>query len=399
MLNNLNYFNDVKESNNENEQKDSQTPPQHAHQILKPNLIIALLKSKTQIKEVRTAFLYAFADIEPKAVFDLLRTLQEYPLNTPDETCAAVIHQWYLTAGMQSKQGFAMSDKEYQMNKAARIARIITAGLSPIPRESLKGKALLDVGAGDCAMTYLVSEELKMEGNAIDIQTGIDWGGENSSDKKTKNDYMSQINHHYTYDGRDLLGAVNGKKFAVVMYNHSLHHFPSVQAQFESLKQASQLLEPGGILFLSEHANCFDDDIFDLSHILLNLRYSIDKNQIPTPKDAITAVLKFKSEYQSHYFSKNIIDAMMSRLGLTLVKEEIRSAKDVAKATFFCFVKKGTENALAYSPYFFDMNNADRLKHTAENPKREELPRSRSAPDLLMDSDLRDDLMRSTFYR
>ncbi len=350
---------------------------QNDPQILKPNQIIKLLKSKTRSKEAKSVFLYAFADIDQKAVLDFIRTLQDYPLDTPDPVMAAVIHQWYLSVGMQNKKGFVMTDKEYQYTKSANIARVITSHLSPQSREKLKGKALLDIGAGDCAMTYLVSKHLKMEGNAIDIQSEIDWGGENSSNKKMKNDYMAQIHHHYVYDGSDLLGALNGKKFAVVMYNHSLHHFPSFQAQFDSLKQASQIIEPGGILFLSEHANCFNDDILDLSHILLNLRYSIDKNQISTLEDAMKAVLKFKSDYQSHYFSKNILDAIATQLGFTLIKEEVRSTTDVAKATFFCFVKRSSKSELTYSPCFFDTDKASRLHHHVDDSEHNDLPQRR----------------------
>ncbi|HHF7352953.1 TPA: methyltransferase domain-containing protein [Legionella anisa] len=307
---------------------------------------------------------------------DFIKTLHDLPLTTPDNDVAAVIYQWYLSVGLQNKKGFEMTDKEYQNNKSASIARIITSHLLPKNKEKLKGKALLDVGAGDCAMTYLVSKQLEMEANAIDIQTEIDWGGENSSDKKRKNHYMTQLHNYYEYDGKDLLGVLKGKKFAVVMYNHSLHHFPSFQAQLDSLKQASQILEPGGILFLSEHANCFDEDILDLSHILLYLRYSIDKQQILCPEDAMKAILKFKSEYQSLYFSKNILDVITNQLGFTLAKEEIRSPTDVAKATFFCFVKKPSRAELTYSPYFFDEDKASRLHHVKDSD-HQDLPQRR----------------------
>ncbi|WP_131794513.1 class I SAM-dependent methyltransferase [Fluoribacter gormanii] len=354
---------------------------QNDPQVLKPNQVIKLLKSSARMKEAKNVFLYAFADIDQKAVFDFMKTLAEYPINTPDPIIAKAIYQWYLTVGMENKKGFPMTDKEYQDSKSANIAHIITSHLSQKNRAKLKGKALLDIGAGDCAMTYLVSKHLGMEGNAIDIQSEIDWGGENSSDKKRKNDYMAQISNHYIYDGNDLLGALKEKKFAVVMYNHSLHHFPSFQAQFDSLKQASQILEPGGILFLSEHANCFDDDILDLSHILLNLRYSIDKKQISSPEEAMKALLKFKLEYQSHYLSKNILDVIAKQLGLTLIKEEIRSINDAAKATFFCFVKKSPREELTYSPYFFDTDKASRLHHHIK-ASDQELPQRKYSAEL-----------------
>ncbi|HHF7368290.1 TPA: class I SAM-dependent methyltransferase [Legionella bozemanae] len=354
--------------------KTSVSAPQ---QIIQPNQIIKLLKSKARQKQAEKAFLYTFPDIDKQMVLDFIKTLQDLPSVTPDPEAAVLIHQWYLSVGMQNKKGFSMTDTEYQHYKSANIARIITSHCSPQQKEKLKGKALLDIGAGDCAMTYLVSQHLEMEGNAIDIQTEIDWGGENSSDKKRKNHYMAQLHNYYEYDGSDLLGALKGKKFAVVMYNHSLHHFPSFQAQLDSLKQASQILEPGGILFLSEHANCFDEDILDLSHILLNLRYSIDKKQILNPEDAMEAVSKFKSEYQSLYFSKNILDVITKQLGFTLVKEEVRSATDVAKATFFCFVKKSSRAELTYSPYFFDEDKASRLHHHVDNTAHQDLPQRR----------------------
>lgn len=371
------------EHNQENSnfmQKDKVTQKvlvQATQQIIRPNQIVKLLKSPSRQKEAKKAFLYAFADIEKQGVLDFIKTLQDLPLETPDPEAAAVIHQWYLSVGIQHKKEFPMTDTEYQHYKSANIARIITTHLSPQQKGKLKGKALLDVGAGDCAMTYLVSTHLKMEGNAVDIQTEIDWGGENSSDKKRKNHYMAQLHNYYEYDGSDLVGALKGKKFAVVMYNHSLHHFPSFQAQLNSLKQASQIIEPGGILFFSEHANCFDEDILDLSHILLNLRYSIDKKQILTQGDAMKAILKFKSEYQSHYFSKNILDVITKQLGFTLMKEEIRSPTDVAKATFFCFVKKFSRAELTYSPYFFDEDMASRLHHHVEDSDHQDLPQRR----------------------
>ncbi|MDF1929749.1 hypothetical protein PGH45_06305 [Legionella pneumophila] len=180
-------------------------------QIIKSNQILKLLNSKTRRKEAISAFLYSFADIDRNTVLDFIKILQTYPADTPDTEIAQVIYQWYCSIGKENKIGFKMTDQEYQLNKAQNIASIITANFSPRRKEQLKRKALLDIGAGDCAMTSLVSELLGMEANAIDIQSNIDWGGENSSDKKNKNDYMTKIHHHYTYDGRDLLGTLKGK--------------------------------------------------------------------------------------------------------------------------------------------------------------------------------------------
>lgn len=348
------------------------TPPNSFH----PNHIMRLLKSASLKIEAQKVFLYAFADIEMEELVKLTKILDEIPLETSDSEVAGIIFKWYVSVKPENKKGFAMTDKEYQYSKSGNIARILTSHLSPRSIEKLKGKSLLDIGAGDCAMTYLVSQQLGMEGNAIDVQMQIDWGGENSSDQKRKNDYMAKIDNYYVYDGKNLKDALKGKKFAVVMYNHSLHHFPSFQAQFDSLKQASQILEPGGILFLSEHANCFNDEILDLSHLLLNLRYSIDKKQISTQSDAEKAIIQFKNDYQSHYFSKNLLDVMTQQLGLTLVKEEVRSSKDVSKATFFCFIKRSPRSESNYSPYFFDTDKATRLHHVIHS-NHEDLPQKR----------------------
>lgn len=358
--------NPIPEINNNSTNTESLT--HHDPKIMKNNQIVKLLQTKSRSKKAVRTFLYTFADVKAAAVDSLVSTLKELPSDTSDTIVAGIIFDWYRSLTTNEKIGFAMTDKEYQLNKARNIAAVITSNMTDRQKKNLRGKALLDVGAGDCAMTYLVAQQLQMKSNGVDIQTEIDWGGENSSDKKTKNPYMSQVDHYYVYDGSNLLAALEGKKFKVVMYNHSLHHFPSFQDQLRSLEQAYDALEPGGFLFLSEHANCFEDDILDLSHLLLNLRYSIDKQQITSQEAAEKAIKQFKSEYQSHYFSKNMIDIMTKRFGFILHHEEIRSKDDVAKATFYCFVKASPKHQLKEWPMFFDTNATSRLHHVIETP-------------------------------
>lgn len=322
---------------------------------MKTNHIIKLLKSNSLHKDAVRTFQYAFIDVSESAVQNLVENLQNYPANTDDCFIAGLIYTWYSKLTKEELIGFKMTDDDYQSRKANNIASMIQASMPNHEIRQLRGKSLLDVGAGDCAMTYLVSKQLGIESCALDIKTEIDWGGEQSSDIENKNEYMAKINRHYFYDGSNLLSVLAGKKFKVVMYNHSLHHFPSFQAQMDSIKQITKILEQDGILFMSEHANCMDDEILDLSHILLNLRYSIDKKKISSKDDAFKALDKFKKEYgDSHYFSKNIIDYMTKNFGFKLVKEGIRAVDDVAKTTFFCFIKTSPENELKVSPRFFD---------------------------------------------
>ncbi len=337
------------------------------------------LMSKNLHREAVQVLNYAFIDVSKEAVASLINKLQDLPRDTDDNVVADVIASWYISLPKGDLVGFPMTDKEYQQTKASNIASIIKGESSG---KDLKEKALLDIGAGDCAMTYLVSKELSMEACAIDIKTDIDWGGQTSSDKVVKNEYMQKLSKQYVYDGSDLLGALGNKKFKVIMLNHSLHHFPSFVAQQNCFRQIAELLEKDGVLFLSEHDNCYNDDVLELSHLLLNLRYSLDKfikntqpnhntqcsidnkNDRPTildlrkVKQEYTAAIdmeKFKQEYgTANYFSKNIIDYLAKRFGFQPITEQIRMKEDVSKTIFYCFRKAATPNPAKSPSGFFD---------------------------------------------
>ncbi|WED43691.1 class I SAM-dependent methyltransferase [Legionella cardiaca] len=345
---------------------------------MKKNHILYTLMSRHLHRDAVQVLNYAFIDVSKEAVARLIRKLQDLPMTADDNAAAEAIASWYISLPKGDLVGFPMTDGEYQQKKASNIANIIKSGAS---ENELKEKALLDIGAGDCAMTYLVSKKLNMEACAIDIQTEIDWGGQTSSDKVVKNEYMQKLSKQYVYDGRDLLGTLGNKKFKVIMLNHSLHHFPSFSAQQNCFRQIAELLEKDGVLFLSEHDNCHNDDVLELSHLLLNLRYSLDKFiknkqlkqntqhstdnnsrcitlDLEKAKQEYTAVLdmeKFKQEYgTANYFSKNIIDYLAKRFGFQPVTEKISMKEDVSKTIFYYFRKAATPNPSKNPLGFFD---------------------------------------------
>ncbi|MDI9818869.1 MULTISPECIES: methyltransferase domain-containing protein [unclassified Legionella] len=340
---------------------------------MRSNLILPTLKSNNLHREAVRVFEYAFIDVSKKAINKLIEGLKSLSVESNDTSAASYIENWYSRLPKEDLIGFPMTDEEYQAMKASKIVTMITHGLPNQEKKKLQGKALLDIGAGDCAMTHLVSEQLHMESWAIDVQTSIDWGGQNSSDKLAKNEYMAKIHKHCIYDGHNLLAALGNKKFKVIMLNHSLHHFPSFDAQQNCFKQIASLLEPNGILFLSEHANCHNDIVLELSHLLLNLRYSMDKIKANSNDSCQSFNMeKFKEEYGiANYLSKNMVDLLAKKFGFQAVIEEIRIEDDIVKTVYYCLRKENPK--MIYS--FFDDSTqfTSRLKDNTSKAKNLDL--------------------------
>lgn len=301
--------------------------------MIDDSYILRLLKSKNTYAGSVSSFQYAFTDVAEKSILHLIEELLTYPMETGDSFVANLIYLWYSALPIENFIGFSMTNDEYQRHKANNIVNIITSKIDTI---SLRNGTLLDVGAGDCIVTCLVSEQLKMTACAVDVESEIDWGGVISRDIKPMNVYKK-----YMYDGHDLLGILKNKKFRMAMYNHSLHHFPSAKAQFESIRQIAQILEPRGVLFISEHVNDFNNDILDLVHILLNLRYSIDRRTINSGEDASNVVNRFKKEqWRAQYLSKSLIYCMAEQSGFQLCAEKHHAEKDITQTAYYCFIKQ-----------------------------------------------------------
>jgi hypothetical protein len=122
------------------------------------NYISDILKSKYNYKDIFAILHYTFADISKVAINSLIKSLEKISGDgLTDDKIAQLIYSWYQNLSVQDRIGFTCSDSEYLNQKAKTIADLIDSATEEI----LENRSLLDIGSGNCAMTYYVSEKLK----------------------------------------------------------------------------------------------------------------------------------------------------------------------------------------------------------------------------------------------
>ena len=292
---------------------------------------------------------YSFIDVHSNDVLKLAESLlslvQDSSSVISDEKIICEIYNWIAELPEAAKIGFPLSYTEYLNQKVEAIAGMIEGSIEI----ALENGAILDVGASDCSLVYLVGRRLNLLPYAVDIKSELEWG-------QGKTNHMTNVQHVF-YDGADLKSVFPKKKFAVISYNHSLHHFPSFQAQCSSLKQDVSLLDPGGVIFLSEHDNCLDDNLLAFSHLLLSLRRNIDRGNIRSSQEAVQSTIFFKKECGPiNFLSGNILSWICEELGLIPVKKQARRSgdSDVSKSYFCSFLKPEQPAARRNPSKFFD---------------------------------------------
>ena len=191
--------------------------------------------------------------------------------------------------------------------------------------KSLVNNIHLDIGAGDCALSFLIGERLKMKSFGVDIDTEIDWSGDSKDDPCKGRKIL--------YDGTNIkdVNKILIKKFKIkkpiiglCTYNHSIHHFGSFDNIETSIKQVSRLLKNDGYILFREHNihNNLDNYHLNLQHILLFIRYTYDKTK--GIDEFIKLYRKFIDEFTSNYFGNKYIEQVCSKNKLKLIYKKKR---------------------------------------------------------------------------
>lgn len=324
------------------------TRNQFKHDLIANNYIESSFKKMTrgQSKEEKENYLYylvryCYSDFSILKCKELTKGLASAIENSKsDRSITNLVYTFVKSVKASNIEGYPISNEKFLRHKVKEIENTIT---KPFMKEQ-RGKVLVDVGAGDCALSKILGEENDMKSLAIDIKADIDWGSASGSSS------CSTITHVY-YDGSNLTKSirdvVGNSKVGIVMYNHSLHHFGSVENIRNSLKQAYELLDDNGILFLREHDKSKANDIdINLQHIFLSLRYTIehytnwDKDQIWTYMD------NFIKTYTAHFLTKTNFLSMCKSIGFKPVSVKKRTFpytqknfKDISMTTLFAFKK------------------------------------------------------------
>ena len=232
-----------------------------------------------------------------------------------------------------------------------------------IPKNTL----LVDIGAGDCALTKNVADKLGIAGVAIDIKQPIDWTSLATEQNKclqlneTKNQ-NGIVGKHIYYHGNDLIDSVKKHypetEVGMIMYNHSLHHFGSFENIKDSLSQSFHLLRKNGVLFIREHdltnKNISISNIYlNLQHIFLQMRYMLKSN----PDTVSIRLHNFMFYYTSDFFSFKNIKSWCESIGFTFSKRVDRKTNmtnangkipDISHTMFLAFVKKTKTKTLKH---------------------------------------------------
>lgn len=178
----------------------------------------------------------------------------------------------------------------------------------------------MDIGAGDCALSFLIGKRLEMKSFGVDISTDIDWSGDSIDDPCKGRKIL--------YDGTNIKDVkkilinkfkIRKPKIGLCTYNHSIHHFGSFNNIETSIKQVSNLLKMGGYIIFREHNihNIIDNYHINLQHIILFIRYTYNKTK--GIDEFIKLYWKFIDEFTSNYFGKKYIEQVCSKNNLKLI--------------------------------------------------------------------------------
>ena len=256
---------------------------------------------------------YSFSDVDMKKIRQLSNILYNCSQNKKsDAEIIYIIVDWYRTLKKKNKVPFALSYNEYIEQKINEAIKNID------DKENIKRKIILDIGAGDCALTRQVGKALHMTPVAVDVKDDIDWGGANLNKCKLTKIY---------YDGSKLTDVMreldkrfkNKPRIGCVMYNHSLHHFGSISNIEKSLEQSYKLLDKNGYLLIREHNNENNDISINLQHIFIALRYMLDAHPEWTGRQLLEYYRYFMIHYTSHFFSKKFLIKYCKKLGYKLI--------------------------------------------------------------------------------
>ncbi len=283
---------------------------------------------------------FGYSDLNVKRCRELSESLFNYiKSNRTDREISDMLYDIFHSTSQENIEGFPVSNKEFSRRKVSEIKKTITSKYL----KKQEGKVLVDVGAGDCSLSKSLAEENNMTAIAIDIKSDVDWGSAGFSACDT-------ISHIY-YDGSNLMESVKSvagsREIGLITYNHALHHFGSFNNMRNSLKQAYELLAPGGILFIKEHDKCKADDIdINLQHIILSHRYTMDKFG-KWDKDQLWKYMdNFIKTYSAHFFTKNQLINMCRSVGFKLVNVrdnvwpyKLHDFKDISMAKLYVFTK------------------------------------------------------------
>jgi len=198
-----------------------------------------------------------------------------------------------------------------------------------------KNKLLIDIGSYDCQLVNDVSAMVGMKPVLVTLPHG-------HRTKKYYLDICKQIDTiSYKHFGKQIRDFP--EKARILLFNHALHHFASIEAIQHTLRQVYNLLEPGGILLIRDHDST-NDLFIDLQHVVLEMKFS---NNLPL-SEYQSHMKKYMESLKTHYFNVESMKEWCKKIGFTYrkmlkqktnIKDECNTEIDISNTFYLCFQK------------------------------------------------------------
>ena len=337
------------------------------HNIHYNTYILNALKDINYNNNIIKLLYYCFNNIKIGTLKILAKKIKKaISINSLDYQFIKTIVTWMNNLKSSDYVKFKLSYSEYIDLKVDESINYIKSD------KRLINNTYLDIGSGDCALTYKIGKKLNMKSFAVDIDTEIDWSGDSSKScsgrkilydgtniKDVKKKILKQFGSEYK-EHKFILGLCS--------YNHSIHHFGSYYNIENSIKQVSKLLKPNGYILFREH-NISKDNFamninINLQHIILFIKYTYDKKK--GLDYFINLYNKYIFEYTSNYFSSKWLENICYKYNLKLIYKKKRIIPEPINKTEL--IKNGINPNIDISRtyiYIFQKKN----KHTQKYKK------------------------------
>ncbi|WP_260955018.1 class I SAM-dependent methyltransferase [Pseudomonas citri] len=265
-----------------------------------------------------------------------------------------VIRDWYHGLNASSKVENASVAADHLSSKGQSIARMIMEANHKLG-QGAEFIRLLDVGGNDGKLTSYVASHVADYLNSpvhpyvLEVETAVSWDHNSHEVVAAPNDRNPSVKTIY-YNGSNMAsGRVSGESgsnplldgigFDCVMYQHSLHHFPSPEVQQQSLIQTASLLNEGGVLTVSEHSSALGSAELDLMHMVTEIYSDLHRDPDMSGDELEARYNAYvEKETPANYFSRTNLLDMAQKAGLTPVSSTAISSK--AERTYsITFVK------------------------------------------------------------
>lgn len=325
-----------------------------------PIIIFKILLADKKNKILKEIFSRCFYKVKEVSIVNLMKFLQN-ELEKNDKASGINLHSlsiavydWYYQLSSSDLKSDLPKNDEYVKSKADKISKLI---IKKIPQkdielnnkfkilsyqyddnnrnhENLKNDSFLDIGCGDGSLSYFIHSQTNTNAKGVDIEHDILYG-ENSI-------FKNKIKFTTYKNSLQEIPIEFKKNNLFITYNHSMHHFGSINLISKSLAEAMDLLKQNGLIFITEHQHNLDSAILNLFHLFIHMNCLLNSTSFGKDK-FVEMVEKYSQELPNiTYLSKHLIYKLAVQNGAEVIAEQKsdQTNNDITSSTFYVLKKR-----------------------------------------------------------